>query len=65
MKNATFFFRDGGLIITKVQDADTIGSIAKRLCAGGFIVCKDSNYGTEREVAINLADVSTVVLTDN
>jgi hypothetical protein len=32
------------------------------MCAGGFITGQDEFWGKAREVAINLADVSSVIL---
>ena len=62
MKRATFFFRNGGIIITAISDEHTVANIGQRMCAGGFIGGKDNFWGKERETVINLGDVQAVVL---
>lgn len=62
MIKATFFFRDGELIITQVEDAHDSKNIAQRMVSGGFIVGSDSFWGKSRKVVINLLDVKYVVL---
>ncbi len=62
MKQATFFFRDGGIIVTEISASNTAGNIAQRMSSGGHIVGRDARWGGRREVAINLADVSVVFL---
>lgn len=62
MKKATFFFRDGGIIVTEIADEHTGSNIGQRMSAGGFIVGKDKYWGNEREVPINLADVTVAMI---
>lgn len=65
MRNITFFFRNGGIIISQIKnDSYTPANIGQRMSAGGFISASDSFWGKPREVVINLADVSAVILSD-
>lgn len=63
-RNITFFFRNGGIIVSQIEnDNHTAQNIGQRMSAGGFISATDSFWGKTREVVINLADVSVVILT--
>jgi len=61
LKRATFFMRNGGVFITAVEESHTPTSIGQRL-GGGFISGRDSFWGKERELVINLVDVRAVML---
>jgi len=65
VKDATFFFRGGGIIVTQIADSHTGTNIGQRLAAGGFIVGRDSFWGRVREVPINLSDVVCVMIYDS
>lgn len=65
MRRVTFFFRGGGLIISQIDDSNTLASIGQRMCGGGFIIASDSFWGKSREIVINLADVKAVILEEH
>ena len=62
MKKATFFFRNGGIIVTQIDDQHDGENIGQRLCSGGFIAGRDSFWGEDREVVINLKDVRCIIV---
>jgi len=62
MKKATFFFRDGGIIVTEIDDSNTAKNIAQRMATSGFVVGADDKWDSGREVAINLSDVKCVII---
>jgi len=64
MRDATFFFREGGVIKTRVPDNNTPRTVAQRMSQGGYIVGTDSFWDGPRHVAINLSDVSCVIVSD-
>lgn len=62
---AIFYFRDGGIIISSVDESDDAASIAQRMTSEGYIIAGDDFWtgGKARMIAINLSDVSYVILT--
>ena len=60
--NITIFMRNGGIYVSQTDAANTPISIGQRLTSGGFIVCEDTFWDKHRQLIINLADVSAVVI---
>lgn len=61
--NAQINFRNGDFFLTEIDEIHEPVTIAQRMCAGGFIICKESRWGDARTIIVNLSDVSSIVLT--
>lgn len=59
-----FIYRNGGITVTQIDTlADTLVSIGRRMCEGGFIIGHDAFWSDgSRDVVINLEDVSVVII---
>ena len=65
IKNAQVNFRNGGFYLTQIDiDIHTPASLAQRMVGGGFAIFEDDRWGSKRTIPVNLADVSSIVLSD-
>ena len=62
--NAQINFRAGGFYLTQINKEHSPSTLAQRMCGGGFVVCEDERWGRKRTIVVNLADVSSIVLTE-
>lgn len=54
--------RNGGIWVSETDEANTTATIGQRMTSGGFIVCVDNRWGKPRQLIVNLADASSVML---
>lgn len=61
---ALVLFRDGDSFYTQIDKIHTPEVLAQRMTGGGFVICRESRWGKERVLIINLSDIKCIELTE-